>query len=422
MKPQARWIILPFILVAASLACNLPSNVNNTPAAAQTLVEMYTAAALTVQASGSQSGSATAQTTATNPFPTYSLLTPSSTPAPVVYCDAAAFVKDVTISDGTTLGRNSDFTKTWRIRNIGTCTWSPSYALVFVNGDRLGAPNSVALPAYVYPGQTIDLAVDMTAPNKNGHYQGFWELRNAAGAYFGIGAQAQGAFWVDINVSGPTYTAYDFVAHYCDAQWVNNDSSLSCPGSQGDSQGFVVRLDNPVMESGKTEDEAGLLTVPKNVNNGIIQGQYPAVNVKDGDRFHALIDCQYNSNSCNVYFRLAYQIGGGAIQTLGQWNEAYEGKYTPLDIDLSSLDGQNVKFILMVTANGSPKQDNAVWVAPHITRLGNPPPTNTPTSTFTPTATLTPTSTNTPTYTPTATPTSTPTSTPTDTPTPTSTP
>ena len=121
-----------------------------------------------------------------------------------------------------------------------------------------------AYPDYVNPGQTIDLSVNMIAPNRDGHFQGYWKLRDPAGVLFGIGAQAQSAFWVDINVSGPTYTAYDFAANYCNAGWQNNNNDLPCPGSEGDNNGYVIKLDHPVMENGKTEDEAGLLTVPKN--------------------------------------------------------------------------------------------------------------------------------------------------------------
>jgi hypothetical protein len=258
----------------------------------------------------------------------------------------------------------------------------------------------------------------MTAPDQNGHYQGYWKLRDPAGILFGIGAQAQGVFWVDIHVAGPTYTAYDFAANYCDADWQNNNNDLPCPGSIGDGAGYVIKLDHPVMETGKTEDEAGLLTVPKDSNSGFIQGKFPAIKVRDGDRFQSLINCQYKSYSCNVVFKLEYQIGNGDINTLGQWNEAYEGKYYAVDIDLSSLAGNNVKFYLVVKANGSPNQDNALWFAPHITRLGTMPPTSTFTSA--PPATFTPTSTPTVTFTPT--PTFTPTNTPTDTPTPTPTP
>ncbi len=424
MKSKGRLFIVPVILIAASLACNLPSTTATVQPAA-TLDQLYTAAAQTQMAVGLQAGSLTPLATATNPFPTFSLLTPSLTPAPVILCDAAAFVKDVTVPDGTTFGRSANFTKTWRIQNVGTCSWNPSYGVTFVSGDQLNGASSQGLSSYVNPGGTIDIPINMTSPNRDGHFQGFWKLRNPAGVLFGIGTQAQSAFWVDINVSGPTYNAYDFAANYCNASWQNNNNNLPCPGSIGDDNGYVVKLDHPIMENGKTENEAGLLTVPNHANKGIIQGNYPAIYIQDGDRFESLINCQYQSYSCNVIFQVGYQIGGGDIKTLGRWNEAYEGKYFPVDIDLSSLAGNNVKFFLLVTANGSPNQDNALWFAPHITRLGTPPPTSTPTPTFTvtptgtfthtPTLTSTNTQTNTPTNTPTITPTNTPTNTPTQT-------
>ncbi len=416
MKPRTKLWLAPVALLVSALACNLPANTNSTPPAEETLNQLYTAAALTQLAV--RVGSITPLATGTNPFPTLAPGTPSSTTAPIVLCNAAAFVKDVSISDGTSLDPGENFTKIWRIQNIGTCPWTPSYALVFVSGDRMNAPGSLGLSAYVNPGQSIDLSVNMTAPNHNGHYQGYWELREPGGNLFGIGPQGQSAFWVDIKVSGPTYAAYDFASNYCDADWQNNNKDLPCPGSQGDGKGYVNELDYPVMENGKKEDEAGLLTVPKDAYNGLIQGTYPAFKIHDGDRFQALINCQYKAYGCNVIFQLDYQIDGRDVRTLGHWNEAYEGKYYPVDIDLSSLEGKNVKFILMVTANGSPNQDNALWIAPHISRHGSSPPTATATRTLTPTATFTPTST----FTPTPTFTPMPTFTPTDTPTATSTP
>jgi hypothetical protein len=382
-------------VLIASLACNVPSFAAGTAPAVATLSQLYTAAALTVEAASSPVVSATPTSSATNPFPTFATFGPSRTPAPVALCDAADFVGDITIPDGSSIDPGADFTKTWRIQNVGTCSWTPAYALVFVSGDRMNAPISLGLPGNVNPGQSIDLSVRMTAPGGNGHYQGYWKLRNPAGTLFGIGAQAQTAFWIRVVVAGPTYAAYDFVAKYCDAAWQNNNNDLPCPGLQGDSKGYVIRLDHPIMENGKTADGGGLLSVPREAYNGLITGKYPAVKIRDGDRFRALVNCAYEAYSCNVIFHLDYQIGGGSTRSLGHWNEAYEGKFYPVDIDLSSLAGQYVKFILSASANGSPNQDEALWIAPRISRIGNPPPTDTPTTTASPT--LTPTLTPSPT-------------------------
>lgn len=404
MKYRTRSSAAFVALAVAALACNLPTFGASTPPAAATLGQLYTAAALTVQAGNSQVATATPSSTTAAPFPTISTLAPSRTPVPVALCDAAAFIADVTIPDGAHLDPGAGFTKTWRLQNVGTCSWTPAYALVFVSGDRLGARSSAGLTGNVNPGQSVDLSVDMTAPTTSDEYEGLWKLRNGNGSLFGIGAQAQTAFWVRIHVAGPTYTAYDFVSRYCDAAWDNNNRALPCPGTDGDGKGYVIAIDNPLLENGRAADRPGLLTVPKDVYNGMIAGTYPAVKIRSGDRFQALVECEHKAYSCNVVFRLEYQIGGGSFRSLGHWNEAYEGKSFPVDIDLSSLAGENVTFILSVWANGNFNQDLAMWIGPRIMRAGTPPPTDTPTATATATATTTPTFTPTPTATATSTP------------------
>ena len=116
-----------------------------------------------------------------------------------------------------------------------------------------------------------------------------------------------------------------------------------------------------------------------------------------------------------MIFKLEYQIGKEPLKPLGQWREVYEGEYYPIDIDLSFLSGQKVKFVLTVLANGSSHEDYALWVGPQITRQSEKLPTVTPTPTLSPTATATATLTATPTLTPTETATETPTETPTET-------
>ncbi len=418
MKPYVKLIAIPVIVLSVGLACNmLAPTAQSTPDPFATLNVLYTAAAQTQQASGTSAATATPAGTATNPFPTFAVVTPNHTAAPVILCNAAAFVEDVSIADGTVIGAGDGFTKTWRVRNVGSCAWSTSYSLVFVSGDRLDAPSSVRMPGSVAPGQYIDLSVDMNAPDNNGSYQGYWKLRDPSGNIFGNGSQAQTPFWVDIKVAGPTYALYNFANNFCDADWQNNNRDLPCPGSDGDSKGYVLRLTDPVLENGVTEDQPGLLTVPKDAFNGVITGTYPPIKIRNGDHFRSLINCQYRAYSCNVTFRLQYQIDGGNVKTLGSWNEGYEGQFYSIDMDLGALAGNKVKFILMATTNGSFDQDYPLWLAPRISRLGNP-PTATHVPTRTPTRTAVP-----PTRTPTATPTlsATPTSTATATATPTET-
>ncbi len=369
-------LVLMIVLACAPFAAS-------TPQPAATLNALYTSAAQTLDAMATQGAyTATAQPFATatlsintgTPFATYTAVPPLLTIAR--RCDAAAFVSDVTYPDGAVVSRGGTFTKIWRIQNAGTCTWNTSYTIVFVSGESFGAPSTVALPGSVAPGQTVDIPINLTAPNSTGNYTGYWRLRNASGVLFGVG-NGDANIYVDVNVSGYTITGYDLLASYCDATWRNTSQDLPCPGAEGDNNGFVRKLNSPELEDGRARGD-GLLTYPERGSSGIITGKYPGFVIQSGDRFQALIGCLEEANDCDIVFRVQYQIGNGDVRTLGQWREVYEGEYYTVNIDLSSLNGQRVKFILSVLANGTSHEDFAVWVAPRITRQSSQPPTSYP--------------------------------------------
>ena len=352
--------------------------------------------------------------------------TPTSTPVSTAAagCDKAQFISDVTVPDNTTFAPNVTFTKTWRLKNVGTCTWTTAYSITFVSGDRMGGAD-VLLPQTVVPGQTVDVGVNLTAPSLTGSYRGYWQLKNASGGLFGIGATFDKPFWVAINIAGGKAgtSALDFVSTVCTAQWTNGTVTLPCPGTDGDSRGFVLSQTSPRMENGTVSSQSGLLTFPQSVNNGYIQGIYTAFTIQSGDRFQATINCEYGASDCFVIFRVDVEMAGGVTQNLGTFAEKYDGLYYPVDIDLSPLAGKNVHFILTVLANGSPTGDRAQWIAPKVFRpasiggAGNPVTT---TDTSAPPLTDTPAATDTPAPADTPAPTDTPA--PPDTPVPTATP
>lgn len=313
-------------------------------------------------------------------------------------CYWAQFIADVTIPDGTNFAPGATFKKTWRIKNIGTCTWnSNDVSLIFDSGERMGAPASLALPANVAPGQTVDLSVDMTAPGTAGHYFGYWKFKSNSGGNFGIGSTRNKSFWVEIRVSSSSGTGYDFTANAASATWTSGAGALSFPGTDGSANGFVLKLDAPRLESGITSAQAGLLFAPNNVTNGYIQAVYPAFRVQSGDRFQATIGCEYGATNCYVTYRLDYQIGTGPVRTFWTFRERYEGLTYNVNLNLSPLAGQDVKFILVISAYGSPAGDRALWVNPVIARAGagTPPTAVPPTVTGTP-PTATPTKSATP--------------------------
>ncbi len=111
--------------------------------------------------------------------------TPTPTPTAGTACtDVATFVSDVTIPDNTVVAPGQSFTKTWRMRNRGTCTWGPNYTLAFVSGPAMTSQTAIAVPTTA-PTATADLSVPMTAPTTAGAAQGFWQLRSPSGKAFG---------------------------------------------------------------------------------------------------------------------------------------------------------------------------------------------------------------------------------------------
>lgn len=307
-----------------------------------------------------------------------------ATTARAATCDWAQFIADVTVPDGTTYAPGTTFRKTWRLKNIGTCTWTTSYALVFDSGERMGAPTAVNFPTNVAPGQTVDLSLDLTAPSSAGHYFGYWKLRNAGGTIFGIGSTANKAFWVEIYVGSSAGVGYDFTANASSASWSSGAGALAFPGTDGDAKGFGLKRDKPKFESGIELGNAGLLMAPQNIYNGYIQAVYPAFRVQSGDRFQAMVGCEYGATNCYVAYRLDYQIGTGPIRTFWTFREKYEGLTYNVNLNLNSLAGQDVKFILFISAYGSATGDRALWGNPIISRVGGPIVTVTPTITGTP--------------------------------------
>jgi hypothetical protein len=292
-------------------------------------------------------------------------------------CNLAQFIADVTIPDGSTIAPGSTFVKTWRLKNVGSCTWTTSYSAVFTGGDQMGAPATINMPSNVAPGATVDISVNLTAPTVNGHFRGNWKLRDNVGNIFGIGS-GNYLFWVDINVnaSSTSGTTLDFVSTYCSALWASGSGGLPCPGTDGSANGFVINAAAPQLENGTTASMPGLIVNPQMVAGGFIKGFYPAYTVQSGDHFQSIINCAYTAPNCYVNFRLDYQIGGGPINTFWSFNERFDGLFFPVNLDLSSLAGQSVNFILYtadVSGHGTPSGDRAVWVGPRITGNGGTP-------------------------------------------------
>jgi len=199
MKKQTRLYNLLIIIALFLSACNLPSNSIEDIAS--------TAAAQTVEALLS----ATPRSSATPSFTPLPVVSATLTPIPLPVltntplatatsnCNVAQFITDVTIPDGTVMTPSQAFTKKWRFKNIGSCTWT-GFSLVFDSGESMGGPASKAIST-VGPGQEIDIDVNLTAPSTVGNYRGYWRITTNASVLVPIVSGYQGkSFYVDIKV------------------------------------------------------------------------------------------------------------------------------------------------------------------------------------------------------------------------------
>jgi uncharacterized protein YkwD len=175
------------------------------PAASETQVATEPAAstgipAVTETSTTPSAGTPATETSATPPTATPTLGTPVPTNPPDC-TNSASFVADVSIPDNTNVAGGTNFTKTWRISNNGTCVWGSDYTLVHYSDEPLGAPPSVPLPV-TYPGQTTDISVNLVAPNTTGTHRGNFVIENPAGLIMNVGDDSR--LWVIINVTVTT--------------------------------------------------------------------------------------------------------------------------------------------------------------------------------------------------------------------------
>lgn len=395
-----------FILMSASMlaACGglIPNTGQDSVSAQQTKVMETVSAVLTQQAFETMISEATRQgqiTPLPTIVPTASLaptvveqptqentpVLPTATTAPTAKpteiplpCNSAGFVKDVSVPDNTEFTAGTKFTKTWRLVNNGTCTWTTNYDIVFSEGSAMGAPASVALKGNVKPGETVDVSVDMVAPSTGGTYKSTWLLRDENDKLFGFGGGKSG-FWVTIKVSAYKSDAvpsaifpYDFTASICSATWKSNAGmvTLPCPNvSQNEEEWAAVAM-NPLLEGKQQEDERTIVMHIDNPDDWM-QAFYPAYTVKKGDHFIAYIGCMNSNSTCETTFSLDYRIGEGSVTSLGKWNETMDGKYQKVDIDLSQFEGKNISLILGASNKNSSGGIDIFWLSPSIRNSGS---------------------------------------------------
>lgn len=120
-------------------------------------------------------------------------------------CYGLSFVRDVSIPDNTPVTAGQTFTKTWEVKNAGSCAWDAGFKFAFTGGEQM-AGTTFTLPSTVAAGAVTSISIPMTAPNKTGTLRGNWRMSTAAGQFFGDEVYVQvvigGAGAVPTNTTG----------------------------------------------------------------------------------------------------------------------------------------------------------------------------------------------------------------------------
>jgi len=113
---------------------------------------------------------------------------PPGVTATQTLCDSMTFdsaTVDVNIPDGTQMTAGQTFTKTWKIKNNGSCAWGDGYKLIYAGYADQMSGKAQPLSGVVAVGEEVQVSVDFKAPTKAGEYLSAWTMANARNIPFG---------------------------------------------------------------------------------------------------------------------------------------------------------------------------------------------------------------------------------------------
>lgn len=193
MKQKILYVVLTGMLILT--ACG-NSDADATPT--QELNAIQTQAFATISAAQTQTALAAPKTPTSTPtmLPTFApaetsiaitlpAVTQPVAASPTASCYQLRFVSDVSIPDNTQMTPGLTFTKTWKVKNTGSCAWDAGFIFTFVGGEQMSGAN-YTLPSSVAPNAELDISIPMVAPaNKTGSLRGNWRMQTAGGTNFG---------------------------------------------------------------------------------------------------------------------------------------------------------------------------------------------------------------------------------------------
>ncbi len=155
---------------------------------------------------------------------------------------AKASLQSETIVDGTIYKPGEQFTKIWQITNMSNCVWDTSYKIVFWSGDILGGAYYYNLPQVTGPGQTVPIALVLTAPSADGTYRSEWKLQTPDSLEFGVG-NYDASFYTEIAVSSADKPKYGIASINTS---ITREPKTGCPANTLFTVYATVSTNGPV--------------------------------------------------------------------------------------------------------------------------------------------------------------------------------
>jgi len=199
-------LLMLLALTIALSACGNTATISSTD---QIVSSIYTAGAQTSDAQAQISASTSTPLPVSTATPTFvptlvpTLVPPTYAPMPVYIqkssssqssglftevdqsvCNKSAYIDDTTIPDGTILAPGEVFVKTWELKNTGYCTWKADSSLVFFKGNSMSGQNT-EIGKTLASGNQAKFSIELTAPDAEGTYTGYWILADKYGYPFG---------------------------------------------------------------------------------------------------------------------------------------------------------------------------------------------------------------------------------------------
>lgn len=86
-----------------------------------------------------------------------------------------------TPDDGKTFKPGDNFDAVWTVKNVGSAVWADTDVdYRYKSGDKIHQTEIYDLPETTKPGESIDLIVEMEAPDKEGEYETTWALQRGS--------------------------------------------------------------------------------------------------------------------------------------------------------------------------------------------------------------------------------------------------